>query len=79
MARVTSYTYALDRDDCPNFDRLDYPVELQQIRHFENRNPDISVNVYAIDDEDSGDDDERRAVYPLKDEEWTSLETCVAN
>lgn len=41
-----------------NFNGLNYPVSLSEIKQFERRNPGVSVNVYGLD---SGNN-----VYPLK-------------
>lgn len=41
-----------------NFNGLNYPVSLADIKRFERRNPGVSVNVYGLDS--------RNNVYPLK-------------
>ena len=45
--RVSSYTRFYDQDDAPNFEGLEYPLQLNDIRKFEANNPDISVHVYG--------------------------------
>ncbi|WP_205068505.1 hypothetical protein, partial [Vibrio cholerae] len=41
-----------------NFNGLNYPVSLEDIKRFEKRNPGVSVNVFGLDTKNN--------VYPLK-------------
>ena len=45
--RVGSYTHFYTEEDAPNFDGLEYPLRIKDIRKFEAKNPKISVHVYG--------------------------------
>ena len=47
--RIRSYQNFESWDGVPNFDGLEFPFELKNIKKFEKLNPDISVNVYGVD------------------------------
>ena len=46
--RVTSYTRYYTEPDAPDFQGIEYPVKISDIRKFETRNPGISVNIYGV-------------------------------
>ena len=48
--RVTEYVRFYESEDAPNFVGLEFPFRIVDMRKFEAQNPDVSVNVYGLED-----------------------------